>query len=69
MKISKWHVGKLIILWSWGGTIAGLALTHFLTGSVSSSPLPHLVSLAIALVILVALSALTWNWLSGREQS
>jgi hypothetical protein len=29
MKISKWHPGKLIILWSWGGLVAGLALTHF----------------------------------------
>jgi hypothetical protein len=67
MKISKWHVGKLVILWSWGGLVAALALTYFLSGSVFSSPAVHLLSFGIALVVLLALSALTWHWLTGRE--
>jgi hypothetical protein len=68
VKISKWHPGKLIILWSWGGLAVALSLTHFLSGSVTESPFSHLASLVIALVTLGALSALTWHWLSGREK-
>lgn len=69
MKISKWHAGKLIILWSWGGLVAALALTYFLRGSVLASPALHLVSFGIAFFVLVALSMLTWHWLTGREDS
>jgi hypothetical protein len=68
MKIPNWHPGKLIILWSWGGLVAALGMTHFLSGSVSASPGLHLASFFIALVILLALSAVTWHWLSGREK-
>jgi hypothetical protein len=67
MHISRWHPGKLIILWSWGGLIAALALTSFLTSPVSESPGFHLIALLVALLILIALSAITWKWLSGRE--
>jgi hypothetical protein len=67
MPITKWHAGKLIILWSWGGLLTGLALTIFLTGKVESAPVAHLIALLAALGILLALSAITWRWLSGRE--
>lgn len=67
MTVAKWHSGKLVILWSWGGLFAGLALTHFLSAPVTASPLTHLLSLAFALMVLLALSILTWQWLSGRE--
>lgn len=69
MEIKKWHPGKLVILWSWGGTVAALALTRFVTGSVLASPASHLMALLIALAILLLLSAVTWIWLSGRERS
>jgi hypothetical protein len=69
MSISKWHPGKLIILWSWGGLLAALALTQFLGSKVESSPIAHLLDLLIALLILLALSAVTWKWLSGRESN
>jgi hypothetical protein len=67
MPVTKWHAGKLIILWAWGGLFAGLALTIFLTGDVVSSPITHLVALLAALLFLIVLSAITWKWLGGRE--
>jgi len=67
MSITKWHAGKLIILWSWGGLLSGLALTIFLRGTVDSSPITHLIALATTLFILIVLSVITWKWLSGRE--
>jgi hypothetical protein len=69
MSISKWHPGKLILLWSWGGLFAALALTLFLGSKVESSPIAHLVELLIALLILLALSVVTWKWLDGRESN
>jgi len=67
MAIRKWHPGKLIILWTWGGVAVALALTNFLTRPVASSPLVHLLEFAFVLLTLLALSAITWHWLGGRE--
>lgn len=67
MAIRKWHPGKLIILWVWGGTAVALALTDFLTRPVSSSPLTHLVEFAFVLIVLLVLSSVTWRWLGGKE--
>lgn len=67
MSITKWHAGKLIILWSWGGVLSGLAITIFLSGKVESSPITHLIAILTALLILILLSVVTWKWLSGRE--
>ena len=69
MSITKWHPGKLIILWSWGGLCAALALTQFLGSKVENSPMAHLLELLIALLILLILSVITWKWLSGRESN
>ena len=69
MSISKWHPGKLIILWSWGGLFAALALTQFLSSKVETSPIAHLLELLLALLILLVLSVITWRWLSGRESN
>jgi hypothetical protein len=66
-RITRWHPGKLIILWSWGVLIAGLAITRFLTTPVEESPLVHLVELTTALIILVGLSIVTWKWLGDRK--
>ncbi len=68
MGISRWHPGKLILLWSWGGLLAALALTSFLSTPVSTSPVIHLVTFLTALLILISLSVITWKWLSGRER-
>jgi hypothetical protein len=67
MPIARWHPGKLILLWSWGGIFAALALTSFLSTPVSVSPVLHLITFLTALIILVALSVITWKWLGGRE--
>ena len=67
MPITKWHFGKLIILWAWGGLFAGLALTVFLTGDVVATPIRHLAAFLAALLFLIVLSVITWKWLSGRE--
>jgi len=67
MAIRKWHPGKLIIIWAWGGIATALALTGFLTSPVMDTPVAHLVELVFALLALLALSAVTWHWLGGRE--
>lgn len=67
MSIQRWHWGKLVILWAWGGSVAALLLTAFLSGPVDRNPLGALASLTGALAILAALTAITWRWLGGRE--
>lgn len=67
MTIRKWHPGKLIILWTWGGIATALALTAFLSSPVKDAPVTHLVELVFVLVALLALSGLTWRWLGSRE--
>jgi hypothetical protein len=69
MSIRKWHPGKLVILWIWGGTIAGLLLTAFMTRPVPSSPITHLIELLTIVLILFVLTIITWLWLSGKEST
>jgi quinol-cytochrome oxidoreductase complex cytochrome b subunit len=68
MSIRKWHKGKLIILWAWGIAIVSLLMTDFLTSSVQSSPSRHSVEFLVTLLVLLALSAVTWRWLGDRNQ-
>jgi hypothetical protein len=67
MAIRKWHSGKLIILWVWGGIALAFALTDFLTRSVKEYPWMHLFEIIIVLVGLLGLTAITWHWLGGKE--
>jgi hypothetical protein len=67
MAIRKWHFGKLIILWSWGILLSALAVTHFVISPVPGSPLLHLVELLFVLVVLIALSIVTWRWLGSKD--
>jgi hypothetical protein len=67
MSVRKWHVGKLIILWVWGGLCAALALTDFLGRPVQAAPVAHLLEILFTLLVLLALSAITWHWLGGKE--
>ncbi len=69
MSIQKWHVGKLIILWVWGGLGAALVLTDFLSRPVQAAPATHLLEFLFAALVLLALSAITWHWLGGKEPS
>ena len=68
MSIQRWHWGKLVIVWAWGGVAAALLLTIFLSAPVEQNPLGALVSLIGAIAILAALTAVTWLWLNGKEQ-
>ena len=69
MTSRKWHLGKLIILWAWGGLAAALALTDFLARPVQSAPVTHLLELLFVILALFILSAITWHWLGGKESS
>jgi hypothetical protein len=69
MVVRKWHPGKLIILWAWGGGAAALALTRFLSRPVNDAPTEHLVELVFVVLALLALSGVTWHWLGGRESN
>ena len=68
MSIRKWQAGKLVLLWAWGGLLAALSLTSFLSEPVRTSPWLHLIELATCMIILISLSVLTWHWL-GRKES
>jgi hypothetical protein len=67
MAIRKWHYGKIMILWSWGGLIVALLLTQFMARPVDSAPMAHLLEFCGCLIILAVLSGLTWHWLGGKE--
>jgi hypothetical protein len=67
MSLRTWHAGKLVILWAWGGLAAALLLTQFIGEPVRSRPLSHLFELGGSLLVLIALSIVTWRWLGGRE--
>ena len=69
VSIRKWHPGKLVILWVWGGVAVALALTRFLSSPVRDAPGEHLVELIFALVALLVLSGITWYWLGGKESN
>jgi hypothetical protein len=65
MSIRKWHLGKLVILWMWGGAGVAFALTRFLAGDWRSKS--TLFCLIFAVLDLLLLSAVTWHWLGGKE--
>lgn len=68
MSVQRWHWGKLVIVWAWGGVAAALLLTIFLSAPVEQNPFGALVSLTGAIAILAALTAVTWRWLGGKER-
>jgi hypothetical protein len=68
MAIEQWHWGKLVILWAWGGMLAALLLTLFVLEPVENSPARSALSLALTIALLLALSAITWRWLGGKER-
>lgn len=68
MAIEQWHWGKLVILWAWGGTITALLMAVFLSEPVDNAPTRSAISVIIAVAVLLALSAITWRWLGGKER-
>ena len=69
MAIQRWHWGKIAILWAWGGLVAALLLTSFLTQQADLDPTNSSLSFAGILLILGALTFITWRWLGGKEKA
>jgi hypothetical protein len=67
MSVRRWHWGKVVMLWAWGGIVVGLLITTFLQSPVEQSPTTSAVSFLASVAILLALSAVTWRWLGGKE--
>lgn len=68
MAIQRWHWGKLVIVWAWGGMIAAVLLTSFVARDAGIAPVWSAFSLIAGLTILAALTAVTWRWLGGKEK-
>ena len=69
MNIKRWHWGKIAILWAWGGLIVALLLVRFLSQKADIDPLVSSLSFLGSIFTLVALTIVTWVWLSGKEQA
>jgi hypothetical protein len=67
VSVRRWHWGKIVIVWAWGGVIAGLLFTNFLASPADQSPVRSIVSFAGGIAILAGLTAVTWRWLGGKE--
>jgi len=68
VNIRRWHWGKLVIVWAWGGVVAALLLTTFLMTPAPQSPAVSTMAFAAVVGILLALTAVTWIWLGGKER-
>ena len=66
--IQHWHWGKLVILWALGGLLVVLLLTQFLSQKVEVDPVTSSVSFLGSVLIIGALTIVTWVWLSGKEK-
>jgi len=68
MNIKRWHWGKIVILWAWGGLIVALLLTKFLSQKAELDPVVSSLSFFGGLLILAALTIVTWLWLGAKDQ-
>jgi hypothetical protein len=66
--VRRWHWGKIVILWSWGGLIVALLLTKFLRQDAAIDPAGSTVSFLGSLAILAGLTVVTWIWLGAKDQ-
>jgi hypothetical protein len=65
LRITKWHFGKLVLLWAWG-----LALIVMLLIALESIRENYVLGSLVILGIVTApviLSVITWIWLGGKE--
>jgi hypothetical protein len=69
VSIQRWHWGKIVILWAWGGVIVALLLTKFLSQKAEVDPAVSLLSFLGSVLILGALTIVTWLWLGGKEEA
>ena len=68
LHMRRWHWGKIAILWAWGGILVALLLTNFLSSPATSSPTLSTLTFLGSVLIILALTAVTWNWLSGKDR-
>jgi len=69
MSIKRWHWGKIVILWAWGGVVVALLLTRFLSQKAEVDPVVSSMSFLGIVLILIALTIVTWLWLGGKDQA
>jgi len=67
MAIQRWHWGKIVILWAWGGVLVALFLTRFLSQKAEVDPGISSLTFLGSVLILGALTAVTWFWLGGKD--
>ena len=65
MTIKNWHVGKLVILWAWSGVLAAVLINVL---RVVDNPVVGFILILAIVAAPIALSVLTWRWLSGKER-
>jgi hypothetical protein len=63
----RWHWGKIAILWGWGGLLMVLLQTRFLSQKAELDPTVSSISFLGSLLILGALTIVTWLWLGGKD--
>ena len=68
MRIQHWHWGKIVILWTWGGLVVVLLLTKFLSQTAVVDPTASSLSFFGSILILGALTIITWLWLGGKDR-
>jgi len=69
MTIKRWHVGKIVLLWTWGAAviIVDLYMLNEYKEALTEHVLIGFSVLSLLLIIPIGLSILTWRWLSGKE--
>ena len=68
MRIQRWHWGKIVILWAWGSLVVAMLLTSFLSQQAEADPVVSTVSFVGSVLILVALTIVTWVWLGRKDE-
>ena len=69
MHVRRWHWGKIVILWAWGGLLVAMLLTRFLSQRAEVDPTVSSLSFLGSVVILGVLTIVTWLWLGGKEDA
>lgn len=66
-RLQRWHWGKIVIVWAWGGMLVAILLREFLATIAAAEPGWAAFTLFAGVAGLAALTAMTWIWLSGKE--
>ena len=64
MAIKRWHVGRIVLLWMWGIAISTVLISVI---SRTQNFVPGFIYLGALLLILVALTVITWQWFGEKD--